>query len=123
MRRNLLSFVRQVDKLEVADKIPIAHNSCRIGKRFSFWSEGHPALLLSLQALDEGDPNKIVKFRDKITYMSERDHFKQEFDLVKTELRCGGLDIFENGLRAFCQNDFGRQNHQSNLFVILRKTL
>ena len=96
--KSTLSFVRQVDMLEVADKIPIAHNSCRIGKRFSFWSEGHPALLLSLQALDEGDPNKMVKFRDKITYMCEQDNFEQEFDLVRTELRCGGLDIFENGL-------------------------
>ena len=107
--------------LEVADKIPIAHNSCRIGKRFSFLSEGHPALLLSLQALDEGDPNKMVKFRDKITYMCEQDNFEQEFDLVRTELRCGGLDIFENGLLGILTERWWKQNHQSNLFVILRR--
>ena len=94
-----LSFVKQVEKLEVADKIPIAHNSCRTGKRFSFWSEGHPALLISVKALDGGDANKKnIKFRDVITYMSEKDLFQHEFELVKTELRWGGLDIFENGL-------------------------
>ena len=79
--KSTLSFVRQVDMLEVADKIPIAHNSCRMGKRFSFWSEGHPALLLSLQALDEGDPNKMVKFRDKITYMCEQDNLNRNLIL------------------------------------------
>jgi hypothetical protein len=94
-----LSFVRQVEKLDVADKIPIAHNSCRVGKRFSFWSEGHPSLLVSVKALDGGDPNtENIKFRDVITYASEKDLFQNEYELVKTELRWGGLDFFENGL-------------------------
>ena len=63
-----LSFVKQVEMLKVADEIKIAHNSCRTGKRFSFWSEGHPALLISATALDGGDPNnKNVKYRDVIS--------------------------------------------------------
>ena len=45
--KSTLSFVRQVDKLEVADKIPIAHNSCRAGEAI-FHSGGRSSSIVTV---------------------------------------------------------------------------
>ena len=92
-----LSFVKSHNDLGVAENIPVTHNSCRTGMRFSFWSEGHGAVLCSVQALDGGDAGVAAKHRDLITYCSERDLFETQNDLVKTEFRFGGLDFCEGG--------------------------
>ena len=95
-----LTFIRHVAELPVADQVPLTHNSCRPGKRFSFWSEGHGALLVSARALDGGDARVDVEHRDELLCQSEADDFATETRLVRTALRWYGMDFLEDGKTA-----------------------
>ena len=104
-----LVFVKTISDLPAAENIPVSHNSCREGKRFSFWSEGHGALLFSVEALDGGDAsNTTTKHRDLISCRSKNDNFEMQQDLLKTELRWAGLDVLECGTKAILSESWWR---------------
>jgi predicted esterase len=104
-----LRFIKTMSDLPAAENIPVSHNSCREGKRFSFWSEGHGALLMSVEALDGGDAsNTKSKYRDLISCASEKDNFEAQHDLLRTELRWGGLDMMECGTRGILTESWWR---------------
>ena len=93
--------VALVSELPLAEDIPIAHNSCRAGRRAMWWMEDAGARLLFLEACDGGDPNKDMRAeggdgcRDRVGMLMAGSGFAQEVELARTELRVSGFDAFE----------------------------
>ena len=80
-----------VATLPADENIPI--EGVRIGPRAVEWNFAKPATLVWTEALDGGDPNREVPFRDR--YVSHRFPFAGEpIELLKTEYRGWGLNYF-----------------------------
>ena len=75
------------------ENIPI--EGVRLGPRRIEWRSAKPASLVWLEALDGGDPNKEVEFRDRI--MLHKFPFADKaIELLKTEYRGLGLNYFSD---------------------------
>ena len=66
VRRDDGSVLRQVADIPLSDNIPI--EGVRTGPRVVQWWPGHPARLLWTEALDGGDPNQKVDYREQLYY-------------------------------------------------------
>lgn len=74
------------------ENIPI--QGVRTGPRSIEWKSGEPATLVWTEALDGGDPNREVPFRDR--YLLQKYPFTdQPIELFKTEHRGLGLNYFK----------------------------
>lgn len=56
-----LKHVCEIAHLPKAENVPIVHDACRVGRRFTYWSEGHPHTVSCLEAVDDGDPRSESK--------------------------------------------------------------
>ena len=63
-----LNHVCEIAHLEKAENVPIVHDACRVGRRFSFWSEGHDHMVMCFEAVDDGDPRKESKVNHSILF-------------------------------------------------------
>jgi dipeptidyl aminopeptidase/acylaminoacyl peptidase len=84
------NVIRTVADLPLADDIPKGHGSVRTGPRSIQWRADVPATLYWVEALDDGDANKEVEFRDQLFSL------KAPFDgqpepVLKYSLRYGGI--------------------------------
>ncbi len=84
------NVIRTVADLPLADDIPKGHGSVRTGPRSIQWRADVPATLYWVEALDDGDANKEVDFRDQLFCL------KAPFDgnpeaVLKYSLRFGGI--------------------------------
>jgi dipeptidyl aminopeptidase/acylaminoacyl peptidase len=65
---------RLVADLPLANEIPIARDAARLGRREIVWREDCPATLFWVEALDKGDPEQKVEFRDRLWQWSAPFH-------------------------------------------------
>lgn len=60
------TLVREVNKIQLSEVLPKGFMAVRTGKRAMSWRLDQPATLYFVEALDEGNPEKSVPFRDEI---------------------------------------------------------
>ncbi|NEV93426.1 prolyl oligopeptidase family serine peptidase [Psychroflexus sp. YR1-1] len=72
------------------EEMPKGFMSTRTGPRDLSWRDDHPATLVWAEALDEGDANKEVEFRDEV-FQLEAPFDEDATSLVKTQLRFSGI--------------------------------
>ncbi|MCF6239919.1 MAG: prolyl oligopeptidase family serine peptidase [Bacteroidales bacterium] len=60
------TFVKNINKVPLTEVLPKGFMSVRKGKRSLYWREDKPATLFWAEALDEGNPENKVKFRDEV---------------------------------------------------------
>lgn len=79
-------------RLPVGDSIPI--EGVQEGMRSVFWQRLRPATLCWVEALDGGDPNNKVEFRDVLKALEAP--FKEPArEVIKLPMRYSGLDQFD----------------------------
>eukprot|EP00878_Enallax_costatus_P006199 GHUV01006499.1.p1 GENE.GHUV01006499.1~~GHUV01006499.1.p1 ORF type:complete len:627 (+),score=153.93 GHUV01006499.1:1175-3055(+) len=106
------NFVREIAALPLAEDIPIAFNSCRMGPRGVGWRDDRPAELSWIEAQDGGDPDVSVSPRDIVYTLDAHaaaaaatagDGSSNGADLAPsvlatTDLRCGGVSWCDGDL-------------------------
>ncbi|KAA1243707.1 S9 family peptidase [Aquimarina sp. RZ0] len=60
------AFFKTVNKVPLTEVLPKGFMSTRTGKRFLNWRANQPATLVWAEALDNGDPNLKVEYRDEL---------------------------------------------------------
>lgn len=85
------NLVKELFKAPLADKVPIAFDAVAPGARGFQWRRDVPATLVWADALDEGNPNKEVAFRDAI-YTLPAPFNGEATKLYETKLRFNGID-------------------------------
>jgi dipeptidyl aminopeptidase/acylaminoacyl peptidase len=84
---DLAHFVADIPLIE---EQPKGFMSTRTGPRNMSWRNDHPATLVWVEALDEGDANKEVDYRDEV-YQLEAPYNGDKNVLAKTKFRYSGI--------------------------------
>jgi len=84
------NVIKTVADLPLADDIPKGHGSTRTGPRSIQWRADVPSTLYWVEALDEGDANQEVDFRDQLLSLKAPFDGKPEA-VLKYKLRYGGI--------------------------------
>jgi dipeptidyl aminopeptidase/acylaminoacyl peptidase len=101
--------VYKVASLPLQENVPIG--GVPTGARDISWNPSKPATLVWVEALDEGDPKKQVKERDKVMWVHEP-FTEPPVELARTEKRFAGLSFGESGGFAILR-DFDRDTLHS----------
>ena len=83
--------VKQVNQLELAEIMPKGFMAVRKGKRAMYWRPDVAASLVYVEALDEGNPEVKVPFRDAV-YTWKAPFDSQPELLTQIEQRYGGME-------------------------------
>ena len=86
------NVVKVLADLPAAEDVPM--NGVPVGPRWIHWQALKPAMLAWAEALDGGDPEKAVPFRDKIVSLAAP-FTGEPREVHKTEKRFDGLKYFE----------------------------
>lgn len=107
-------LVKQLADLPSSEEVPL--NGVTTGLRNISWRELEPATVTWAEALDNGDPEKDVPFRDKIVSLSAP--FKNApVEIFKTKYRYGGIAwLEEKGLGLISEWDWKRRWNTTYLF-------
>lgn len=83
-------FVKTVEEVPLTEELPKGFMAVREGKRSIGWRNDQPATLVFAKALDGGDPEKEVDYRDEVfTWKAPFD--SEPESLVKTITRYAGI--------------------------------
>lgn len=107
-------LVAKMARLPLADRVPI--EGVPAGPRSFHWRPTEPATLVWVEALDNGDPNKKVPFRDRVLNQSApfQEHPKE---LAKTQHRYAGMMwAAKNGLALL--RDYDRDRRWERTVII-----
>ncbi|MFD0931095.1 prolyl oligopeptidase family serine peptidase [Psychroflexus salinarum] len=83
-------LVHVVADVPLMEEMPKGFMSTRTGPRNMSWRNDHPATMVWVEALDEGDANKEVEFRDEVYQLEAPFKGKKKF-LAKTQLRFSNI--------------------------------
>ena len=76
--------------IPLMEEMPKGFMSTRTGPRNMSWRDDQPATLVWVEALDGGDADKEIEFRDEVYQLKAPFNAKKE-DLAKTKLRFSGI--------------------------------
>ena len=85
------SFVKMVNDVPLDEVRPQGFMATRLGKRSMSWRDDHPATLVWVEALDNGDPEVDVAYRDAV-YQVQAPFNGEPKLLLKTKQRYAGID-------------------------------
>jgi dipeptidyl aminopeptidase/acylaminoacyl peptidase len=98
--------VRRIASLPIADTVP--NNGVLPGPRSYAWHATAPATITWAEALDEGDPKKVVPHRDRVLSLSAP--FKGEpTEIMKTEYRFRSIKWTDGGAALLLEFDRPRR--------------
>ncbi|MGQ0733132.1 MAG: prolyl oligopeptidase family serine peptidase [Acidobacteriota bacterium] len=100
------SVVHKVADLPVADTVP--NGGVLPGPRGYQWQALAPAMLVWVEALDNGDPKRQVSHRDKIVSLAAP-FTAAPVELARTEYRYAGLSWTDGGVAVLTENDRARR--------------
>ncbi len=83
-------LIKKVNSLELAEIMPKGFMAVRKGKRSMFWRDDLAASLVYVEALDNGNPEEKVEFRDAVYIWNAPFHSEPQL-LVKTVQRFSGI--------------------------------
>ncbi|HKW33076.1 MAG TPA: prolyl oligopeptidase family serine peptidase [Candidatus Acidoferrum sp.] len=101
--------IYKVASLPLEENVPI--DGVPTGPRGIEWHPNKPATLVWVEALDEGDPKKKVKERDKVMWLHEP-FTGGPVELTRTEKRFAGISFGESGDLAIVR-DFDRDTRRA----------
>ncbi|MBV5342399.1 S9 family peptidase, partial [bacterium] len=78
--------VKTISEIPLAEVLPKGFMAVRTGKRSLSWRADEPSTLFWVEALDEGNPQKEVSFRDAV-YLWKAPFENGQTQLCKTTLR------------------------------------
>lgn len=83
-------LIREVNDVPLVEVMPKGFSSTRKGKRSMSWRADKPATLVYVEALDEGDQNVKVDYRDEV-FLWDAPFTAAPTSLVKTQQRYAGI--------------------------------
>lgn len=83
-------LIREVNDVPLVEVMPKGFSSTRKGKRSMTWRADKPATLVYVEALDEGDQNVKVDYRDEV-FLWDAPFTAAPTSLVKTQQRYAGI--------------------------------
>ncbi|MCK8520519.1 prolyl oligopeptidase family serine peptidase [Aquimarina sp. D1M17] len=83
--------LKTLNKVPLTEVLPKGFMSTRTGKRSISWRADKPASLIWVEALDKGDPEEKVEFRDEI-FQLDSPFTSSAKSILKTINRFGGID-------------------------------
>ncbi len=89
--KNTGEVVKTVNKAPLAEVLPKGFMATRTGKRSMTWRLDQPATLVWAEALDEGDPDVKVEYRDEVFQLKAPFTDSKE-SILKTINRFGGIE-------------------------------
>jgi len=106
-------LIKLLADMPLADQVPL--NGVRKGMRSVNWQPLKDATLIWVEALDEGDPEKQVPFRDKIMTLSAP-FTGTPREVLKTKNRYGGIQWLQNeGMGFLSESDWKRRWQTTSL--------
>lgn len=102
-------LVKTVAELPLAEDVPKGFSAVRPGARSFNWRSDVASSLYWVEALDEGDPRKQVKYRDQL-YHIEAPFDGEPLKSVATELRYAGIQWGTDDLAII--HEYWRKNRQ-----------
>lgn len=107
--------VKTIEEVPLTEDIPKGFMSVRKGKRGFDWRNDKPATLTYAEALDEGDANKEVPFRDEV-FAWEAPFNKPAHSILKTKNRFAGILWGNNTTAMAYDNWWNTRNVKVYLF-------
>ena len=104
-----------VNEVPLAEVLPKGFMAVRKGKRNMSWRNDQPSALCYAEALDEGDPENIVEFRDAV-YQWNAPFTSEPVLLAKTIDRFGGINWGNETLAVLYDNWYDTRNTRTYLF-------
>ena len=89
--------IYEAANVSLIEEMPKGFMATRTGKRNFSWRADQPATLVWVEALDEGDPNKEVDFRDEV-FLLEAPFSGEAKSILKTQLRYSNLSWSDENL-------------------------
>jgi len=107
--------VATVNEVPLDEVRPKGFMSTRMGKRSMQWRDDHPATLVWVEALDEGDAAKEVDYRDAM-YQLEAPFNGKPALLLKTQQRFGGVEWVDKEVAVAYDYWWNTRNLKTYLF-------
>jgi len=108
-------FVKTVNEVPLTEELPKGFMAVRTGKRSLDWRSDKPATLTWAEALDEGDPEKEVEYRDELFQLHAPFDGEPE-SLFKTVNRYAGTYWINEDLALVRDYWWNTRNTKSYLF-------
>ena len=108
----------RLEDAPLADKVPIG--GVRTGRRNFQWDPNEPATLVWAEALDDGNPNQKVAYRDRIMTL-EAPFSVQPSELYKTVHRFSGLAWLEKDRMALISENDREKKWRTTFLVSVDK--
>jgi dipeptidyl aminopeptidase/acylaminoacyl peptidase len=108
-------LVRTVHERPLIEAQPSMRDATTPGIRTILWRADEPATLVLVQALDEGDPRRVVPKRDRVSIL-KAPFTGEPQPFVETELRFGGVQWL--GPKVALLSDFSSQKTRARTWVI-----
>jgi dipeptidyl aminopeptidase/acylaminoacyl peptidase len=108
------TFVKTILEVPLIEDLPQGFMAVRKGKRNLSWRDDKPATLFWCEALDEGDPNIEVDFRDEV-FQLNAPFTEEKTSLIKTIDRFAGIE-WGNDETAIAR-DIWRNNRNTRSYL------
>jgi dipeptidyl aminopeptidase/acylaminoacyl peptidase len=108
-------FLKELNTVPLIEDLPKGFMAVRTGKRDMSWRSDHPATLVWVEALDEGDPAKEVDYRDEL-FQLKAPFEGQAVSLVKTINRFSAVDWGTENLALIYDRWWNTRNTKTYLF-------
>ena len=103
-------LVKTIVDVPLIEELPQGFMAVQTGPRNISWRDDQPATLVWAEALDGGDPEKEVEYRDQI-FLLEAPFMASPKPLIKTKLRYGGIEWGNSNLATI--NSYWRNTRMS----------
>ena len=107
-------LVKEVNSIPLVEIMPKGFAAVRTGKRSLYWREDQPSSLFYVEALDGGDPAKMVEFRDELF------SWKAPFDaapssILKVKQRFEDVQFSDQALMLVTDSWYDTRNQKTYL--------
>jgi dipeptidyl aminopeptidase/acylaminoacyl peptidase len=108
-------IVKEVNDVPLSEILPKGFMAVRKGKRYMNWRADKPASLYYVEALDEGNPEKEVEFRDEL-FSWDAPFTSQPVSLVKTKQRFSDIEWGNDQFAIVVDEWWNTRNTKSYVF-------
>ncbi len=108
-------LVKTVSEVPLIEDLPQGFMATREGKRGLSWRADHPATLVFAEALDGGDPEEEVAYRDAV-YQWPAPFAAEPVELLKTINRFGGIQWGDDHTAVASDSWFNTRNTKTYVF-------
>lgn len=107
--------IKEVNDIPLTEVMPKGFMATRKGKRDMYWRDDKPSTLYYVEALDEGDPEKKVDFRDEL-FSWDAPFDKPAISLVKTIQRFSDVQWGNETMAIVTDDWWNTRNTKTYLF-------